>query len=114
MVCKDPATRAPRAGYPDRIPAMRRLAAFAGLVLSCFALTLVPARTAGADGLPAKLSDPEFWALIGTLSEPNGTFRSDNFVSNETGYQFIIPDLVNRIAPGGVYLGVGPEQNFPY
>src|SRR5207244_11098584 len=41
-------------------------------------------------------------------------FRSDNFGSNKSAYQHVIPDL-NRVAEsGGVYLGVGPEQNFTY
>lgn len=26
----------------------------------------------------------------------------------------MIPDLVGRTQPGGVYLGVGPEQNYAY
>ena len=41
-------------------------------------------------------------------------FRSDNLVSNEQWLQHIIPDLTRTIRPGGVYLGVGPEQNFTY
>jgi hypothetical protein len=48
------------------------------------------------------------------LSEPNGNFRSDNLVSNEIRYQDVIPQLVRTTASGGVYLGVGPEQNFTY
>ena len=48
------------------------------------------------------------------MSEPNGEFQSDNFLSNERGYQVVIPDLVQTAKPGRVYLGVGPEQNFPY
>ena len=28
--------------------------------------------------------------------------------------QFVIQDLASRTRPGGVYLGVGPEQNFTY
>jgi hypothetical protein len=67
-----------------------------------------------AASLPDKLNDQEFWTLSEELSEPNGFFRSDNFLSNERGYQLVIPDLVSRIRPGGVYLGVGPEQNFHY
>jgi hypothetical protein len=72
-----------------------------------------PALRARAD-LPARLSDQEFWRLTDELSEDNGFFRSDNFLSNETAYQTVIPDLVATVKPGGVYLGVGPEQNFPY
>jgi hypothetical protein len=48
------------------------------------------------------------------MSEPNGYFRSDNFLSNERGYQVVIPELVATAKANGVYLGVGPEQNFPY
>ncbi len=71
-----------------------------------------PSLRARAD-LPARLSDQEFWRLTDELSEPNGFFRSDNFLSNETAYQYVIPDLIATVRPGGVYLGVGPEQNFP-
>src|SRR5213079_2396828 len=67
-----------------------------------------------APPIPASLSDQEFWALTDQLSEANGYFRSDNFLSNERGYQLIIQDLVDKIKPGGVYMGVGPEQNFTY
>ncbi len=64
--------------------------------------------------LPDKLTDAEFWQLAEDLSEVNGFFRSDNFLSNEIGYQQVIPDLQRRIKPGGVYLGVAPEINFTY
>ena len=39
---------------------------------------------------------------------------SDNLLSNEGRFQFVIPDLIEIAKPGGVYLGVGPEQNFTY
>jgi hypothetical protein len=64
--------------------------------------------------LPASLTDAEFWQLTEQLSEPNGYFRSDNFLSNEIGYQEVIPQLQERIRPGGVYMGVAPEINFTY
>src|SRR5438128_1418248 len=67
-----------------------------------------------APGLPDKLSDREFWLLTEELSEPTGTFPAENFLSNERGYQLVIPDLVARAKAAGVYLGVGPEQNFSY
>jgi len=67
-----------------------------------------------ASTIPSRLSDTELWRLNADFSEPNGYFRSDNFLSNETGFQFVIPDLLRGIKPGGVYLGVGPEQNFTY
>jgi hypothetical protein len=64
--------------------------------------------------LPAALSDAEFWNLITECSEAGGDFRSDNLVSNEDTYQRVIPDLTRKLKPGGVYLGVGPDQNFTY
>src|SRR5262249_5003573 len=67
-----------------------------------------------AQSLPTKLSDSAFWKLVTDFSEPGGYFRSDNFVSNETTYQWVIPELLRTTKPGGVYLGVGPDQNFTY
>ncbi|MEJ2246919.1 MAG: hypothetical protein P8Y80_12705 [Acidobacteriota bacterium] len=52
--------------------------------------------------------------MIEKFSEPDGYFRSDNLLSNEVGIQNVIPDLLRRTKPGGVYMGVGPEQNFTY
>jgi hypothetical protein len=65
-------------------------------------------------GLPERLSDREFWELTQALSEPNGAFQSDNLLSNETGLQKVLPELTERHPPGGVYVGVGPEQNYTY
>jgi len=67
-----------------------------------------------AGKLPARLTDAEFWTLIADLSEPGGTFRSDNLLSNEARFQFILPELGSVARPGGAYMGVGPEQNFTY
>jgi hypothetical protein len=67
-----------------------------------------------ADTLPAQYTDTEFWKLINDLSEPGGTFQFENFVSNEASYQNVLPELTKRVKPGGVYLGVAPEQNFTY
>jgi hypothetical protein len=64
--------------------------------------------------LPDRLTDQEFWKLSSDLSEQDGTFRSDNLVSNEVWLQYVIPDLLKTVRPAGVYLGVGPEQNFTY
>jgi hypothetical protein len=66
------------------------------------------------DTLPARLTDQAFWRLLTDLSEPNGSFRSDNLVSNEIRFQWVLPELLRTLKPGGVYLGVGPEQNFTY
>src|ERR1700733_4150785 len=55
-----------------------------------------------------------FWSGIKGLAEPGGEFLSENLLSNEGRFQFVIPDLIDTVKPGGVYLGVGPEQNFTY
>jgi hypothetical protein len=67
-----------------------------------------------ADALPARLTDQEFWRLTTAFSEPNGYFRSENLVSNEHTFQYVIPTLKRVVKPGGVYLGVAPDQNFSY
>ena len=67
-----------------------------------------------AESLPARLGDHDYWKLIADSSEPNGTFRSDNLLSNERWMQYVIPDLLLKVKPGRVYMGVGPEQNFTY
>ena len=82
-------------------------------VASGFSRTSIGAVAAAAD-LPTRFSDQEFWKLMSDVSEPNGNFRSDNLVSNEIRYQDVVPALVQNTRPGGVYLGVGPEQNFTY
>jgi hypothetical protein len=84
---------------------------------AAFVLALLVAAPQAPTGLPARLTDQEFWALSQESSEPGGYFRSadiTNLTSNEVGMQHVIPDLVARVKPGGVYLGVGPEQNYTY
>jgi hypothetical protein len=71
-------------------------------------------QAAAPDTLPSQLSDVDFWEMIESFSEPNGYFRSDNFLSNESGLQSVVPKVRERIQPGNVYIGVGPEQNFTY
>jgi len=66
-----------------------------------------------AASLPRQVSDKEFWTIVATFSESGGTFVSDNIISNEIEFQRVIPD-VQRTVGRGVYLGVGPEQNFTY
>src|SRR5262245_6677515 len=66
------------------------------------------------DGLPERLSDEEFWGAVEGMSEQGGYFRSDNLLSNEDAFQHVIPTLERQLPGGGVYLGVGPDQNFTY
>src|SRR3989442_10140149 len=63
---------------------------------------------------PARLNDQDFWSLSQKSSEEDGVFRSDNLLSNETSFQYIIPNVLKSNKEGRVYLGVGPEQNFTY
>jgi hypothetical protein len=64
--------------------------------------------------VPTRLADSTFWRLMTEYSEPWGTFRSENFVSNETSLQWVLPELSRRAPTGGVYMGVAPDQNFTY
>lgn len=85
------------------------------VTLLCLAgLYIAPDSHVATLPLPDGLSDAEFWNLVEDFSEPGGFFRSDNFVSNETTSQYVIPELEKRTKPGGIYLGVGPDQNFTY
>src|SRR5215467_12666234 len=52
--------------------------------------------------------------MIVEPSEPGGSYPYENFVSNELQVQDVIPTLKVTTKPGGVYIGVGPEQNFTY
>jgi hypothetical protein len=81
-----------------------------------FLLLLLPLHraTLHAQAIPDRLSDAEFWRLYTGMSEPNGYFPSENMVSNEVGFEQVIPELTRTVHRGGVYLGVGPEQNFTY
>jgi hypothetical protein len=88
----------------------RGLAVFAHLA----AISLAAAPQVLAQGLPRQISDSTYWRMISEFSEPGGYFRSDNFVSNEGSFQYVIPELQRSTRPGGVYLGVAPDQNFTY
>ncbi|HUK35133.1 MAG TPA: hypothetical protein VLV86_14535 [Vicinamibacterales bacterium] len=55
-----------------------------------------------------------FAALSEQLSEPNGEFDTDNLISNESSYLHVVPALEQGGVSGGVYIGVGPDQNFSY
>ncbi len=61
-----------------------------------------------------QVSNQQFVRYIEEWSEPEGFFDSDNFISNETSYLHVIGQLRQQVKPGGVYLGVGPDQNFSY
>jgi hypothetical protein len=76
----------------------------------CAALLAVAACRSST--LATAMSDAEFWSLSEALSEPAGAFTiSDNLVSNEPRFAENARWVQSR---GGVYVGVGPEQNFSY
>jgi hypothetical protein len=63
---------------------------------------------------PAVIPAKEFSRIIQDVSESDGFFQSDVFVSNEIAYLTVIEELQRLGATGGAYIGVGPEQNFTY
>lgn len=77
-------------------------------------LVATPWAGAPASTLPDRLTDKEFWQLVNDMSESNGHFPSDNLVSNELTFQWVIPELQRLSGEGRAYLGVGPDQNFTY
>ena len=82
-------------------------------------LSATMARDAGAQAtaprLPDRLSDAEFWSLVDSISDPGGYFRiQDNFTSNEREIGQLFTMLRENGTRGGVYMGVGPEQNLTY
>src|SRR5215471_8594530 len=79
------------------------------LLLALFVFT-----SRAAEGVPSQISDAEYWKMISEFSEPSGYFQYDIITSNETSYQYVLPELMKTARSGGVYFGVGPEQNFTY
>jgi hypothetical protein len=81
-------------------------------VAAVLAAGLLAAAAARAQ-LPDALDDTAFWNFVETLSEPESRFPPQ-YMSNEDSLQFVLPELVGRVARGGVYIGVAAEQNFTY
>lgn len=70
---------------------------------------------ASASAAKAQENDVRRFAeLVDGLSEKDEYFFSDNLISNETSYLQIASELRDLATPSGVYVGVGPEQNFSY
>src|SRR5215467_12022782 len=93
----------------------RRVLLVSVVVLAAIStLWFLPAPRVPSTSLANEITDDAFWKMVEDFSEAGGYFRSDNFISNERQYQWVISDLKRGRAPGGVYLGVGPEQNFTY
>src|SRR3989441_12985950 len=77
------------------------------------AVLLIPLSLKPADTLPAQIPNAAFWRMVTGFSEEAGSFRFQ-YMSNEREFAALIPELKKSTKPGGVYLGVGPEQNFSY
>jgi len=83
-----------------------------------FRIAIALVAVAALVGVRATLPEPQarttFAAEIQSLSEPGGYFDTDNLISNERSYLQVLPELEKRAVRGGVYIGVGPDQNFSY
>jgi hypothetical protein len=84
------------------------------LAVCALLLCVTPTSRPQGEALPQRLDDRTFWMLVTEFSEPSGTFRSDNLVSNETVFQHVIPTLQQSLGAVSAYVGVGPDQNFTY
>ncbi|MBX6365085.1 MAG: hypothetical protein IRZ00_14545, partial [Gemmatimonadetes bacterium] len=84
-------------------------------LLAAALLALRPPAPAAAQE-PATRAAPAtpFAALVERLSEPGGYFDTDNLISNEASYLHVVGALERYGVRGGVYIGVGPDQNFSY
>src|SRR5216117_3834665 len=86
------------------------------LLVSILVLTLfwIPPEVGVAKHSSDRISDQELPRLIQRLSEEPGFFNSDNLITNESSYLQVLGRLRDLRVRDGVYLGVGPEQNFTY
>ena len=107
MRCSSPSSSEP-AEIPIAAPAERRASRSA-----VFAL-IVALSLCGAPVRAQRGSDTSFAALVARMSEPGGYFDSDNIITNEASYLFVSSQLAKVGVHGGVYVGVGPDQNFSY
>src|SRR5262245_36966044 len=78
------------------------------LLLAC---ALVTCRVLDQPAAPPRSA---FADIIERLSEPPGTFDTDNLISNERSYLDVIPEIVAGQIQRGAYIGDGPDQNFSY
>ena len=85
-----------------------------GFIVVALVLCVAPCFVPAAENIPTEISNADFWRMVSDFSEEDGHFPFDNFMSNEDSYQSVISTLQETTKPGGVYIGVGPEQNFTY
>ncbi len=51
---------------------------------------------------------------VADLSEPEPGRAADNLITNEDSFARVAAEVARRVPAGGVYLGVGPDQNLTY
>lgn len=86
-----------------------------GALVSLALLMVIATLVAAPRSLDAQHStDSSFAGLVARLSEAAGYFDSDNIISNEASYLQIASQLQKVGVHGGMYIGVGPDQNFSY
>src|SRR5881394_1604127 len=95
-------------------PRVRFIVPIVILVLCVLIGSISTVKFGQSAGLPDQITDQEFWRMITDFSELQGLYTGDNWISNEASIQDVIPPLKQLTKPGGIYLGVGPEQNFTY
>jgi hypothetical protein len=107
VACSKPVASPSPTAAPTPVPAA---------VVPAAASTPVATASIEAMGqLPMRLADADYWKLEQEISEPGGYFRiEDNYTSNEGEIGELYTMLRTSHVGGGVYLGVGPEQNFTY
>jgi hypothetical protein len=82
-------------------------------LLAAYLAFLLPA-ISSYEAEPRPLTASQFAETIHRLSEDGGYFWNDNYVSNEASYLHPLGKLKELGIHGGIYLGVGPNQNLTY
>ena len=98
------------------VPSQKKLLLVSLTVLVALSPLLLAPKFRAADTLPSQLTDEQLWGMVARtgFSEECGSFRSENYLSNEISFQNVVAPLKAAEKPGRVYMGVGPEQNFTY
>jgi hypothetical protein len=89
---------------------------FTWATLCVAALVLSSASTTRARqaALPAAIPDAEFWRLAEDLSEPDAPTVANYVLSSDVAVPIVAREAAERVKPGGVYLGIGHEENYSY
>ena len=98
------------------VPSQKKLLLVSLTVLVALSPLLLAPKFRAADTLPSQLTDEQLWGMVARtgFSEECGSFRSENYLSNEISFQNVVAPLKAAAKSGRVYMGVGPEQNFTY